>query len=67
MKFDTDEKVLAMCYAYTALAKSLVDTGMLNADHLLSNLDGAHKQLERIGETGAADALAAIRENLHGL
>lgn len=67
MSFNTDEKVLAMYYAYTALAKSLIETDVLDAEHLFSNLEGANKQLARIGETGAAEALTEIRENLDGI
>ena len=64
MKIDADEKALAMYYAYTALAKTLSDSGVLDMDHLFSNLAGATQQLERIGETGAATALGAVCENL---
>ena len=61
---DADEKVLAMYYAYTALAKTLADDDVLDMDHLFTNLSGARKQLERLGETGAARALGEASENL---
>ena len=61
---DADEKVLAMYYAYTALVKTLADADALEMDHLFSNLAGARKQLERLGETGAASALGSVAENL---
>ena len=61
---DADEKVLAMYYAYTALAKTLADADVLDMDHLFTNLAGARKQLERIGETGEASALGAMSESL---
>lgn len=59
-----DEKALAMTYAFTALVKTMVDTELLDRDHLFSNLAGARAQLERIGETGAAELLGALNESL---
>ncbi|MEX2524459.1 MAG: hypothetical protein WD750_05845 [Gammaproteobacteria bacterium] len=61
---DTNERALALYYAYTALVKTLSDDGVLEMDHLFSNLSGATHQLKRIGEDGAADALGAIAESL---
>ena len=63
-RIDADEKALALYYAYAALVKTLSEAGALDMDHLFSNLAGATKQLERIGETGAASALGAICEKL---
>ena len=62
--FDAEERALALYYAYTALVKTLVDDDVLDRDHLFSNLAGARKQLDRIGETGAAAALGSMSENL---
>ena len=59
-----DEKALALTYAMTALIKTLVDGGVLDRDHLFSNLAGAKTQLERIGEAGAAKSMAALSESL---
>lgn len=59
-----DEKALALTYAITALAKTLVDAGVIERDHLFSNLAGARAQLARNGETGAADLLGALNESL---
>ncbi len=50
--------------AYTALAKTLADAGVLDMDHLFTNLAGARAQLDRIGETGVANALGSMAENL---
>ncbi len=61
---DADEKALALYNAYTALAKTLADAGVLDMDHLFTNLAGARAQLDRIGETGAANALGSMAENL---
>jgi len=59
-----NEKSLALSYAFTALVKTLVDAGVIDRDHLFSNLSGARAQLERIGETGAAALLGALNESL---
>lgn len=59
----SDEKALALNYAMTALIKTLVDAEVIDRDHLFSNLAGARKQLERIGEDGAAELLAAMNES----
>ena len=59
-----DEKCLALSYAMTALVKTLVDSEVLDRDHLFSNLAGAQGQLERIGESGAARMLGALNESL---
>lgn len=59
-----DEKALALSYALTAVVKTLVDSGAIERDHLFSNLAGARTQLERIGETGAAEKLGALSESL---
>lgn len=59
-----DEKALAMTYAFTALVKTLVDAEVLDRDHLFSNLAGARGQLERIGETAAAQMLGVLNESL---
>lgn len=59
-----DEKALALTYAFTALVKTLADAGTLDKDQLFSNLAGARGQLERIGESGAAQLLAALNESL---
>lgn len=61
---DADEKALAMLYAYTALVKSLVDQDVLSIDVLHGNMLGATLQLERIGETGAAEHLRQIHDSL---
>lgn len=58
-----DEKALAMSYAMTALLKTLIDSNVLDRDHLFSNLAGAKTQLEAIGEDGAAKMLAALNES----
>lgn len=62
-----DEKCLALTYALTALAKTLVDSGAMDRDHLFSNLAGAQAQLARIGESGAASLLGALNESLLGI
>lgn len=59
-----DEKVLALSYAFTALIRTLHQSGHLDMDVLFSNLAGARKQLERIGETGAAGHLGTLNESL---
>ena len=59
-----DEKCLALIYALTALIKTLVDSEVLDRDHLFSNLAGATEQLETIGETGAAALIASLNESL---
>ena len=59
-----DEKALALSYAFTALVKTLVDSGALDRDHLISNLAGARMQLEAIEESGAAAMLGAMNESL---
>lgn len=59
-----DEKALALTYAFTALAKTLIDAEVIERDHLFSNLAGAHGQLDSIGETGAAALLGALNESL---
>lgn len=59
-----DEKCLALSYAITALVKTLVDSEVLDRDHLFNNLAGAQGQLERIGEDGAAQMLAWLNESL---
>lgn len=58
-----DEKALAMSYAMTALLKTLVDSNVVDRDHLFSNLAGAKQQLENIGEDGAATMLAGLNES----
>lgn len=62
-----DEKALALTYALTALVKTLVDSGVLERDHFFVNLAGARTQLERIGETGAAELLGALNESLQAI
>lgn len=59
-----DEKALALTYALTAIVKTLVDSGAMDRDQLLSNLAGARGQLERIGETGAAELIGSLNESL---
>lgn len=59
-----DEKALALIYAYTALVKTLADSGQLDMDHLFTNLAGARQQLSRIGETGGAHHLGTLSESL---
>ena len=59
-----DEKALALSNAFTALAKTLIDSGVVERDHLFVNLNGARAQLERIGETGAAGLLGSLNESL---
>ncbi|NMQ05278.1 hypothetical protein E4Q08_08340 [Candidatus Accumulibacter phosphatis] len=62
-----DEKCLALTYALTALVKTLVDSEVVDRDHLFSNLAGAQRQLEAIGETGAASLLGHWNESLLGI
>lgn len=52
-----------MSYAMTALLKTLIDSNVLDRDHLFSNLAGAKTQLEAIGEDGAAKMLAGLNES----
>ena len=59
-----DEKALALTYAFTALVKTLSDSGVIEMDHLFSDLAGARGQLERIGETGASEMLGYLNESL---
>ena len=58
-----DEKALALYYAQTALLKTLKESGHLDMDHLFKNLAGATRQLESIGETGAASFLGSVAQN----
>lgn len=57
-----DEKALALSYAFTALVKTLSDSGAISMDHLFSNLSLARTQLEEIGETNAAQLLGFLNE-----
>jgi len=59
-----DEKALALTYAFTALVKTLSDSGVIEMDHLFSNLAGAHGALVRVDETGAAELLGSLNESL---
>ncbi len=59
-----DEKALALSFAFTALVKTLADSGVISMDHLFSNLAGARAQLEQIGETGASDMLGSLNQSL---
>nr|WP_326528271.1 hypothetical protein [Rhodoferax sp.] len=62
-----DEKALAMYYAYAALVRALCLNGSLSQDQLMHELAGANQQLHRIGETGAADFLGQIAQNLQAI
>jgi len=62
-----DEKALTLNYAYTALVKTLADSGALSMDDLFRNLAGARGALERVGETGAATLLGAMAASLQGV
>ena len=62
-----DEKALALSYAFTALVKTMVDNGVIDRDHLFSNLAGARAALERVGETGASEMLGYLNESLLGI
>jgi hypothetical protein len=57
----------ALYYAYTALVKTMHDAGILDIGHLFKHLAGATRQLRRIGEEGAANALGSISENLSAI
>lgn len=59
-----DEKALALTYALTALVKTLSDTGVIKMDHFFTDLAGARRALERVGETGAAALLGSLSESL---
>lgn len=59
-----DEKALALYYAYAALARTLIKSGVITHDAFMANLAGANQQLLRIGETGAAALLGAMAQNL---
>lgn len=59
-----DEKCLALNFAMTALVKSLFDQGHLNIDLFFKELAGAREHLERLGETGAANLLGSMAEEL---
>lgn len=62
-----DEKDLAFYYAYAALVRTLCKNGTLKLDHLMVQLDGATKQLLKIGETGAGEHLASMVQSLQGV
>lgn len=62
-----DEKALALVYAYTALVKTLKEANVINMDHLFRELAGAQSAATRVGETGAAQHLAAVAQQLQGL
>ncbi len=62
-----DEKALALNFALTAIIKTLVDSGVMDRDHLFSNLAGAQQRLQALGETGAADLLASMNEGWLGI
>lgn len=62
-----DEKALAMYYAYTALVRALCINGAITQDDLMKQLAGANQQLQRIGETGAAEFLGALAQSLQGI
>ncbi len=59
-----DFKSLALVEAYIALAKTLADSGVIDMEHLLSNLSGARTRLAELGETEASDLLGALNESL---
>ncbi len=61
------EKHLAMYYAYTALTRALIKSGVLTSDALFEQLAGATQQLARIGEQGAATHLGSIAQNMQGI
>lgn len=58
---------MALSYAYVALIRALAKNGSLTEDQLLPELAGATGQLQRIGETGAAELLGSFCENLQGV
>lgn len=62
-----DEKCLALTFALTALVKTLVDSEVIDRDHLFSNLAGAQERLAALGETGAAHLLGSLNESLLGI
>ena len=64
---DTDEKALAMSYAYQALVKTLLDQGVISRESLNANLADAGRWLTRTGEAGASERLADLYEKLSGI
>ncbi len=60
----TDEKVLAMNYALTALLKLLHQQGLIHVGDYVHEMNGAFGALLRAGETGAAAYLENYRSHL---
>ena len=65
MKFNKDEKALAMVTAYKALVVALLESGSLDPSAFELQSEQSVAWLTRIGETGAASALAEILEPLN--
>lgn len=62
-----DEKALALNFALTAVIKTLIDSDVMDRDHLFRNLAGAQQQLQRLEEFGAASFLASLNEGWLGI
>jgi hypothetical protein len=65
MRFAADEKALAMVTAYKALVVALLESGALDPDAFALQSEMGVAWLTRVGETGAASALAEILEPLN--
>jgi hypothetical protein len=61
---ETDEKVLAMNYAMTALIKLLSEQGHIEISDYVHELTGAIGALNRVGEVGAEGFLESYRQHL---
>lgn len=59
-----DFKALALVQAYIALAKTLSDAGVMEMEHLITNLSGARSRLAELGEDEAASLLGNLNESL---
>ncbi len=63
----TDEKALALLYAYQALVKALSQARALQMDDLFRELANAQASARDVGEVGAARLLATLAEQLQGI
>lgn len=61
---DADDRLVALQYAYYALAFALVDAGALDLEDLAARLAQATGVLQHRGRTGAATSLKAVFDDL---
>lgn len=62
-----DHKALALSYALKALVRTLAMDGALDMGNLFNNLDGAQRQLARLGETNASALLGSVADSLRSI